>query len=194
MDAPASQTSHKHVGVDGSFSGTEAFSPIPGRISCSSQDRQHDGGGVYQLPRGYAFVATAQSSAQADCLEHRTLQLTARDAHPGSPECWGRSPVVGKPIIRRMGTPPTGGESHLNLRTERGISPSFPTRITQGRRACLECCFGDHSCIYREGVGSLSRAVIGRGVIGASIVYHPWGISHSEIPCSLVLRELGLRK
>ncbi len=82
LDGSASQTSHKHAGFNGSLSSTEAFSPILGRFSCSSQDRQHNGGGIYQLPRGNAFVATAQSSVQADCLEHRAFQLAAHDARP----------------------------------------------------------------------------------------------------------------
>lgn len=39
----------------------------------------------------------------------------------------------------------------------------------------------------------LVRPLDGRGVVGASVVYHAWGVSHSEIPRS-VLREPGLRK
>lgn len=99
LDAPASQTSHKSSGDN--------------RVSCSCQDRQHNGGCIYQLPGGNAFVATAQFSPQADCLEHCALQHVVHDARPGSPECRSGSPFKGQSIIQRMGTSPADGRSDL---------------------------------------------------------------------------------
>lgn len=58
LDTPASQTSHKSFGVDDCLSNPETFSPVLERFSCSGQDRQHDIGSIYQLPRGNVFIGT----------------------------------------------------------------------------------------------------------------------------------------
>ncbi|XP_073687910.1 uncharacterized protein [Garra rufa] len=147
LDASISQTSHKHAGVNGSLSSTKTFSSILGGFSCSSQDRQHNSGGIYQSPRGNAFVATAQSSAQADCLERSAFQFAARNARPGSPECGSGPPVEGQPVIWRMGTPLAGGESDLGnirqgcrrsirLASKRKMSAVF---LSQRRKCTLGC-------------------------------------------------------
>ncbi|XP_056316727.1 LOW QUALITY PROTEIN: uncharacterized protein LOC130231264 [Danio aesculapii] len=147
LDTPTARASHKHAGADGSFSGFKTFSTILEGFSCFSQDGQHNGGGVHQPPRGNAIVAAAQSSAQADCLERRSLELTARDARPGSQKCGGRSSVEGQPDVRRMGSPPAGGESNLGdvrqgcrrslrLAGKRKMSAVF---LSRGRGCAVGC-------------------------------------------------------
>ncbi|XP_056330158.1 uncharacterized protein LOC130242162 [Danio aesculapii] len=147
LDTPTARASHKHAGADGSFSGFKTFSTILEGFSCFSQDGQHNGGGVHQPPRGNAIVAAAQSSAQADCLERRSLELTARDARPGSQKCGGGSSVEGQPDVRRMGSPPAGGESNLGdvrqgcrrslrLAGKRKMSAVF---LSRGRGCAVGC-------------------------------------------------------
>lgn len=86
LDAPASQTSHKSSGDNG--------------VSCSCQDRQHNSGCIYHLPGGNAFIATAQFSPQADCLEHCALQHVVHDACPGSPNVGADLLSRGNPLYR----------------------------------------------------------------------------------------------
>ncbi|KAI2662102.1 Gag-Pol polyprotein [Labeo rohita] len=113
LDASVLQTSHKHAGVNGSLSSSETFSPVLGGFSCSSQDRQHDGGGIYQSLRGNAFVATAHPSLAREAVAGRDC-----------PAPLGRAlatPIASGPAVPSRGanfSPPSGTNQSLGLARE----------------------------------------------------------------------------
>lgn len=118
---------NEYIGVDGSLSGPETFSPILGRVSCSGQDRQHDGGGIYQLPRGNTFIAIPQSCAQTDCLGH-CVQRTYQGVLNVGADLLSRGNLWGD--VRQ------GCHRSLRFAGKRKVSAVF---LSQGRKCAFGC-------------------------------------------------------
>lgn len=145
--ATADAQTHKLFGAISSVVSTETLSEFPQRSACFSENRQLHSGCLHQPTGGHTLSSTASVGRETDRVERHTTSISQSNPRSGGFKQGGRFTVQGKPSLRGVETPSSGGEPVMaevrsgcrrSLRLAR--KRSMPSVLLSGGRKCTAGC------------------------------------------------------
>nr|XP_055041679.1 uncharacterized protein LOC129429181 [Misgurnus anguillicaudatus] len=145
--ATADAQTHKFFGAISSVVSTETLSEFPQWSACFSENRQLHSGCLHQPTGGHTLSSTASVGRETDRVERHTTSISQSNPRSGGFKQGGRFTVQGKPSLRGVETPSSGGEPVMakvrsgcrrSLRLAR--KRSMPSVLLSGGRKCTAGC------------------------------------------------------